>query len=63
MPAPFTLRPAEISDLPEVLAIYAAEVRHGTASFEIEPPDLAELTGRRGGVAQLGLPWPVAGLA
>ncbi len=62
MPAHFDLRPAMPADLPQVLAIYAAEVRHGTASFELEPPDLVELTRRHGRVAQLGLPWLVAEL-
>ena len=60
MPAHFDLRPAMPADLPQVLAIYAAEVRHGTASFELEPPDLVELTRRHGRVAQLSLPWLVA---
>jgi L-amino acid N-acyltransferase YncA len=56
----FELRQAQERDLPEMLAIYAAEVRHGTASFEIEPPDLDELRRRHAKVAQLGLPWLVA---
>ena len=57
---PFELRPAEPSDLPHVLAIYATEVRHGTASFELEPPDLDELARRHAKVRDLGLPWLVA---
>ena len=57
-----TLRPVAESDLPAVLAIYAQEVRHGTASFELEPPDLAELGRRHARVRALGLPWLVAEL-
>lgn len=59
----FKLRSAEPADLPELLAIYAAEVRYGTASFELEPPDPAELARRHGKVRQLGLPWVVAELS
>jgi phosphinothricin acetyltransferase len=60
MSMPFELRPAEPSDLPHVLSIYATEVRHGTASFELEPPDLDELARRHAKVRDLGLPWLVA---
>ena len=63
MSSQFKLRPAGRSDLPEVLAIYAAEVRHGTASFEIEPPDLDELARQHSKVQQRGLPWMVAELS
>ena len=62
MPAGPAVRSAEAVDLPEVLAIYAQEVLHGTASFEIDPPDLAELTRRYERVRKLGLPWLVAEL-
>ncbi len=50
------LRPARERDLPELLAIYAPEVRHGTASWEWKPPDL-EAFGRRF-AAQQATPWP-----
>ena len=60
MPPSCTLRPIDEADLPAVLAIYAQEVRHGTASFELEPPDLAELRRRHARVRALGLPWLVA---
>jgi phosphinothricin acetyltransferase len=62
MPTPFTLRPAATVDLPAVRAIYAQEVRCGTASFELEPPDLAEMGRRHDRVRALGLPWTVAAL-
>ena len=42
----FIIRPAEPADLPAITAIYADSVLHGTASYELEPPDLAEMTAR-----------------
>lgn len=40
------IRPAELFDIAVITRIYARAVRHETASFEIEPPDEAEM-GRR----------------
>ena len=40
------LRPATSADLPAITAIYEHAVLHGTATFEIEPPSLAEMTRR-----------------
>ena len=57
---PVTLRAARVDDLPAVQAIYAAEVATGTASFELEPPDLAEIARRHARVRALGWPWLVA---
>jgi L-amino acid N-acyltransferase YncA len=54
------LRPAIAADLPAILAIYRPEVLEGTASFEVEPPSLAELARRRDMVARLKMPWLVA---
>jgi L-amino acid N-acyltransferase YncA len=48
------------ADLPEVCAIYAVEVREGTASFELEPPSLAEMTARFAAIEGAGLPYLVA---
>ena len=45
MPAPL-IRLAEPRDIAAITRIYAHAVRHGTASFELEPPDEAE-SGRR----------------
>jgi phosphinothricin acetyltransferase len=45
MPA-ISIRPATAHDLAAITAIYNEAVRYGTASFEIEPPDLAEMTRR-----------------
>ena len=51
------LRDATEADLPEIAAIYAHHVRTGLASFETEPPDLAEMTARFRGLREKGLPW------
>lgn len=56
------VRPATAADLAAVTAIYAEHVRHGTASFEIEPLDLAEMTHRHGAIVAAGLPYLVAEL-
>lgn len=40
------IRPARLSDIPAITRIYAHAVEHGTASFELAPPDEAEM-GRR----------------
>jgi len=40
------IRPATEADLPFVTKIYAHAVLHGTATFELTPPDLAEMTRR-----------------
>src|ERR1700676_4167404 len=45
MPEP-KIRPATLSDIPAITRIYAHAVNHGTASFELEPPDEAEMTKR-----------------
>ncbi len=44
--SPCTIRPAERDDLPTITAIYRHHVLHGFASFEEEPPGLAEMTRR-----------------
>lgn len=41
-----SIRPATASDIPGIAEIYGHAVRHGTASFEIEPPDEAEMCRR-----------------
>jgi phosphinothricin acetyltransferase len=40
------IRAAEADDLPAIQQIYAYHVLHGTASWELEPPDLAEMRRR-----------------
>jgi phosphinothricin acetyltransferase len=56
----FSIRPAEQRDIAAITAIYAHSVRHGTASFEIEPPDEAEMARRRDAVLAGGYPFLVA---
>lgn len=58
--APLTIRPSTADDLPAITAIYAWNVDHGTGTFELEAPDLAEMTRRRDDVLAKGLPWLVA---
>ena len=55
-----TVRPAVAADLPAVAALYAHHVLHGTGSFELTPPDLAEMTTRFDAVRARGNPWLVA---
>ena len=54
------IRPSTPADVAAVASIYAWHVRHGTASFEIDPPDQAEMARRRGDVVAKGLPFLVA---
>lgn len=42
----FVLRPTGAADLPAITAIYGESVRTGTASYELEPPSLEEMTRR-----------------
>lgn len=55
-----TLRDTVDADLPAITAIYADEVLHGTATFELDPPDEAEMASRLAGVRKLDLPWLTA---
>jgi len=55
-----SLRPSVDADLPAVTAIYAHHVLTGTGTFELEPPDLTEMTRRRADVLVKGLPFLVA---
>ncbi|WP_396268896.1 GNAT family N-acetyltransferase [Ideonella sp.] len=54
------IRPSTDADLAAITAIYADNVLHGTGTFELEPPDEAEMARRRGDVLSKGLPWLVA---
>ena len=56
------IRPAIASDLPSVTDIYADAVRFGTATFELVPPDLAEMTRRFQALMDGGFPYFVAAL-
>ena len=55
-----TIRPSQDADLPAITAIYAHHVLHGTGTFEIDPPSLADMTSRRADVLAKGLPYLVA---
>ena len=54
------VRPSRDSDIPAIVAIYAHAVTHGTASFELDPPDEAEMARRRAAVLDGGYPYLVA---
>src|SRR5687768_16812526 len=58
--AAFTLRDATADDIAAVTAIYADAVLTGTASYEIEPPDMAEMARRFAALASDGFPSIVA---
>ncbi|MPZ39629.1 MAG: GNAT family N-acetyltransferase [Rhizobiales bacterium] len=53
------IRPAELSDIPAITRIYAHAVKHGTASFELDPPDEAEITRRYTSLCDGGFPFVV----
>ena len=54
------LRSSAAADVPAITDIYAHHVLHGTASFEIDPPDAAEMARRRLDIVHRGLPYLVA---
>jgi len=51
------LRETRPADLDAITAIYADEVLHGTATFELTPPNAAEMASRLDAVRALNLPW------
>ena len=55
-----TIRPARISDIPAITRIYTHAVAHGTASFELEPPDEGEMTRRMKALLDGKFPYFVA---
>jgi L-amino acid N-acyltransferase YncA len=54
------IRASREADLPEITAIYAHHVLHGTGTFETDPPSVADMTTRRADVLSKGLPYLVA---
>jgi L-amino acid N-acyltransferase YncA len=54
------IRDATPTDLPEIQAIYAYHVLHGTGTFEEEPPSIEEMTARYRRVVDRGWAWLVA---
>jgi len=49
-----------MGDIPAITSIYAHAVRFGTASFEVDPPDEAEMARRRSELLGGGFPYVVA---
>jgi len=56
------IRAATAADLPFITKIYEHAVCHGTATFELIPPDLAEMTRRFNALMDGGFPYLVATL-
>lgn len=54
------IRPSREEDIPAITAIYAHHVLHGTGTFEIDPPNAADMTTRRADVLARNLPYLVA---
>jgi phosphinothricin acetyltransferase len=54
------VRPCEEADMEAITAIYRHAVLTGTATFEIEPPDVAEMRSRREALLKGGYPYIVA---
>ena len=54
------IRPSRDEDVEAITAIYAHHVLHGTGTFETEPPDAADMAGRRADVLSKNLPYLVA---
>jgi len=59
MPQP-NVRPATSADITAIAAIYRPSVLTGTASFELEPPDEAEMLRRFKAITDAGNPYFVA---
>lgn len=58
--SPVLVRDAADADLARIQQIYAHHVRHGTASFELEPPTPEQMRERRADVVARGMPYLVA---
>jgi L-amino acid N-acyltransferase YncA len=57
---PPQIAPATREDASEVAEIYAHYVLHGTATFELVPPDAEEIAARMARVLGAGAPWLTA---
>lgn len=55
-----TVRPARLEDAAQVTAIYAHHVRHGTATFDIEPPTAVDWHDKIASMQARGWPFLVA---
>lgn len=56
------IRPTVATDLPAITSIYGEAVRTGTATFELTPPNLAEMTRRYDALTAAGFPYLTAEL-
>jgi phosphinothricin acetyltransferase len=56
----FSIRAADTGDAAAIAAIYAPFVLSSAATFELQPPDAAEIATRMANVQQRGLPYLVA---
>lgn len=54
------IRPSQPCDIVQITAIYAHHVKHGTGTFEVEPPSELDMALRRDDVINKGLPYLVA---
>ena len=59
-PEPFSIRDSEPGDMPAITAIYAHSVMTSLATFDEQPPSVAEMRQRRAEVLESGLPFIVA---
>jgi len=57
---PPNIRTAAAADIAAITRIYAHAVEHGTATFEIEPPDETEMARRLSALLRNGYPYLVA---
>jgi phosphinothricin acetyltransferase len=57
-----SIRPAVPGDIPAITRIYRHAVTHGTASFELQAPDEAEMARRQRALLDGGYPYLVADL-
>ncbi|MBS0318917.1 MAG: N-acetyltransferase [Proteobacteria bacterium] len=60
MNADVAIRAAQPDDVGAIAAIYGHHVTHGTGSFELEAPSVADMAGRMRNIADAGYPWLVA---
>ncbi len=60
MASEVNVRSATVADIPSITAIYGPAVLTGTASFELSPPDEAEMGRRMEAVLTAGFPYLVA---
>jgi phosphinothricin acetyltransferase len=59
-PMQVLVRPCAPADVPAIAAIYGHAVRHSTATFELDPPEEAEMARRRLALVEGGFPYLVA---